>query len=437
MSIDEVFDVIVIGAGFAGVTAARELKRFGYNVVVLEARDRIGGRVWTSELEGHKVELGATWIHWYQPYIWAEFVRSQLTLHEDPLLPPITVWVEREPQELEFTRFREILVDIWSRFAGDTELGHLMERPYDFENLADRCTLDEKSIQDVIDELHLSPIEEAVFSAEISVQSNAIPSDVSYLSQLRWWSASGWDFGLMVDCLARYKPDKGNSALIEHMALRAKLDIRLESPVSHVDQEGGQVVVMTRDERIFRADRVVCALPMNCIKNVEFTPSLAEAKLTLSRQEHAGKGIKVLFTTEGESEGHTVVAPPGSKLNLLNPIREEGNTRVYVGFGTNGKAFDPENLDEVNQVLADLHPDLKATATTGHNWNDDEYSLGTWHMPRPGQNVGVDRAFAEPEGKVHFAGDYLAKGWVGFMDGAIESGFLVADEVHNAFEDIS
>jgi len=222
--------------------------------------------------------------------------------------------------------------------------------------------------------------------------------------------------------------------LIEHLASRAKLDIRLESPVSSVDQTGELVIVKTSEGREFKAKKVVCALPMNCIKNVEFTPPLADAKLSLSREEHAAKGIKVLFTTEGEPEGHTVVAPPGSKLNLLNPIREQGSTRVYVGFGTDGTAFDPKNLDEVNQVLADLHPQLRATATTGHDWNNDEYSLGTWHMPRPGQHVRVESAFAQPEGKIHFAGDYLAKGWVGFMDGAIESGFLVADEIHNTFE---
>lgn len=431
---DEIFDVVVIGAGFAGVTAARELKNYGYKVVVLEARDRIGGRVWTSELEGHKVELGATWIHWFQPYIWAEFVRAKLALHEDPFLPPITVWVEGEPQALEFMRFREILQDVWKRFASESELGHLMERPYESDSLEDRQALDEKTVQDAIDELDLSPLEEAVFSAEISVQSNAIPADVSYLSQLRWWSASGWDLGLMIDCLARYKPDSGNSALIGHMASQSKLDIRLNSAVSKVDQTGERVVVTSSDDRIVRGRKVVCALPMNCIKNVEFTPSLAEAKLALSREEHAGKGLKVLFTTENEPVGHTVVAPPGSKLNLLNPIREAGSTRVYVGFGTNGKAFDPKNLDEVNQVLADLQPNLQATATTGHDWNADEFSLGTWHMPRPGQNVGVAKAFAEPEGSVHFSGDYLAKGWVGFMDGAIESGFLVADEVHGTLE---
>lgn len=433
---EEVFDVVVIGGGFAGITAARELQNFGYSVTVLEARDRIGGRVWTSELEGHKVELGATWVHWFQPYIWAEMIRSGLELHEDPFLPPITVWVEGVPQELEFNRFREILQDVWRKFAGDSELGHLMEQPYKLDSLPDREALDAKTIQDVIEELDLAPLEKAVFAAEVSVQSNAAPKDVSYLSQLRWWSVSGWDIGLMVDCLARYKPDMGNSALIEHMAKRAKLDIRMDTVVSSVDQTGGLATISTRDGRQFTCKKVVCALPMNCIKNVAFNPPLTRNKLELSKEEHAAKGMKVLFTTEGEPEGHTIVAPPGAKLNLLNPIREQGDTRVYVGFGTDGAAFDPKNLEEVNQVLSDLHPDLKATATTGHDWSNDEFSLGTWHMPRPGQNLRVAQAFAGAEGKVHFAGDYLAKGWVGFMDGAIESGFLVADEIHTFFEDV-
>ena len=434
MSKEETFDVVVIGGGFAGITAARELQKFGYSAVVLEARDRIGGRVWTSELEGHKVEMGATWVHWFQPYIWAELIRSGLALHEDPFLPPITVWVEGEPQELEFERFRAILQDVWSRFAGDTAMGHLMELPYSLDKLENCDSLDAKTIQDVIDELDLEPLEKAVFAAEISVQSNAAPEDVSYLSQLRWWSISGWDVGLMVDCLARYKTDKGNSALIEHMAERAKLDIRTEAPVRSVDQSGTLAVTTTRDDRQFKSKKVVCALPLNCIKNVEFTPHLTKEKIALSQQEHAAKGMKVLFTTEGEPEGHTIVAPPGYKLNLLNPIREHGSTRVYVGFGTDGMAFDPKDLTQVNQVLTELHPDLKATASTGHDWSNDEFSLGTWHMPRPGQNVGVAQAFSQTEGNIHFAGDYLARGWVGFMDGAIESGFLVADEVHTSLE---
>src|SRR6516165_12015691 len=68
-------DVIVIGAGFAGLVAARELGRAGLDVLVLEARDRVGGRTWTDRRLGHDLELGGTWVHWVQPHTWAEMTR--------------------------------------------------------------------------------------------------------------------------------------------------------------------------------------------------------------------------------------------------------------------------------------------------------------------------------------------------------------------------
>src|SRR5689334_23456255 len=68
-------DVVVIGAGFAGLVAARELGRAGLGVLVLEARDRVGGRTWTDLRLGHDLELGGTWVHWVQPHTWAEMTR--------------------------------------------------------------------------------------------------------------------------------------------------------------------------------------------------------------------------------------------------------------------------------------------------------------------------------------------------------------------------
>ncbi|HEY3652886.1 MAG TPA: FAD-dependent oxidoreductase, partial [Streptosporangiaceae bacterium] len=68
-------DVVVIGAGFAGLVAARELGRAGLGVLVLEARDRVGGRTWTDRRLGHDLELGGTWVHWVQPHTWAEMTR--------------------------------------------------------------------------------------------------------------------------------------------------------------------------------------------------------------------------------------------------------------------------------------------------------------------------------------------------------------------------
>ncbi|MCY1159399.1 MAG: FAD-dependent oxidoreductase, partial [Citricoccus sp.] len=72
---EETADVVVVGAGFAGLIAARELANSGVDVVVLEARHRVGGRVWTDHRLGHDLELGGTWVHWVQPHTWAELTR--------------------------------------------------------------------------------------------------------------------------------------------------------------------------------------------------------------------------------------------------------------------------------------------------------------------------------------------------------------------------
>ena len=78
------YDVIVLGAGFAGLTAARELSHRGLSVAVLEARDRIGGRTWLAERLGMDLELGGGWVHWVQPYVWAELGRYGLGVTPSP-----------------------------------------------------------------------------------------------------------------------------------------------------------------------------------------------------------------------------------------------------------------------------------------------------------------------------------------------------------------
>src|SRR5690625_3783635 len=74
--------VVVIGAGFAGLMAARELQAAGVSVEIVEARDRIGGRAWTEERMGRPLELGATWVHWYQAHTWTEIMR-----YNQPIVP--------------------------------------------------------------------------------------------------------------------------------------------------------------------------------------------------------------------------------------------------------------------------------------------------------------------------------------------------------------
>ena len=76
--------VIVVGGGFCGVTAARELRECGVRVTLLEARNRLGGRTFTSDFAGHQVDFGGTWVHWLQPHVWAEISRYGVALDETP-----------------------------------------------------------------------------------------------------------------------------------------------------------------------------------------------------------------------------------------------------------------------------------------------------------------------------------------------------------------
>ena len=82
-----VYDVIVIGAGYAGLTAARNAAKSGLNVLLLEARDRIGGRTWSSNIGGYPFELGGTWIHWTQPHTFREIyhygMKDELEVSQD------------------------------------------------------------------------------------------------------------------------------------------------------------------------------------------------------------------------------------------------------------------------------------------------------------------------------------------------------------------
>ena len=78
--------VIVVGAGFAGLTAARELQTAGIDYHIVEARDRIGGRAWTDDRLGRPLEIGATWVHWHQPHVWSEITRYGQDIIASPVV---------------------------------------------------------------------------------------------------------------------------------------------------------------------------------------------------------------------------------------------------------------------------------------------------------------------------------------------------------------
>jgi monoamine oxidase len=102
---------------------------------------------------------------------------------------------------------------------------------------------------------------------------------------------------------------------------------------------------------------------------------------------------------------------------------------LLVCFGPSSAALDVADPAAVAAGIRELAPEADVLAVRAHDWAGDPYSRGTWTVLRPGQVHGAWSALRAPEGRVHFAGAHTALRWPSFMDGAVESGHRVAEEV--------
>ena len=155
------WDVVVIGGGLAGITAARDLQQRGLRTVVIEANDRLGGRTYTIEDEGCTIELGGTWIHWTQPFIWAEKERYGLEIEETPGCVAEHIVIHRGDR-IEALAEHEIAEFMGGFDLFFSEALQVWERPYDahhnWKAIQDRDTI---SVADRMASLKLTPLQQA------------------------------------------------------------------------------------------------------------------------------------------------------------------------------------------------------------------------------------------------------------------------------------
>ncbi|MCC6763899.1 MAG: FAD-dependent oxidoreductase [Deltaproteobacteria bacterium] len=448
------YDVVVIGAGFAGVAAARELGNAGLRTVVLEARNRIGGRTFTAELDGRHYDLGGMWVHWCQPHVWAEISRYGLALAETPGAVPDRIfwWSEGE---LQTAGILDVLSTVGEAFcakgstagmefdalAGSALLAGLMADfhegaatafplPMDpFASIAEWSKLDDLSVRDRLDRMELSTSHRALLEGVFGASCCGAFSDCAFVEMLRWWALSGQDFQRFNDYSARYKIEGGTVRLLSAMLADAKADLLLGTPVRRVEQDESGVRVFTDTGRRFTAGAVVAALPMNVLANVEFAPALDPVKVAASKQRHGGFGVKVYARLRGEIPRFVAFAGENEPLSMMFTAEAGSAGGTVIAFGTNPNAIDVHDAKALEPIVRRYLPHVTVTDTLAYDWTLDPYSVGTWCILRPGQMSGALAKLREPAGRVHFAGSDFALGFRGFIDGAIESGVRTAQEV--------
>jgi monoamine oxidase len=420
-------DVVIVGAGFAGMAAARELGMLGHDVTVLEARDRLGGRTWTDERLGRKLEMGGTWVHWVQPFVWAEVVRYGLQLTQSPE-PRHCVWL------VDGERRTGTPEDLWGLLRdGMTPLmADARERfPRPYEPLtADVSDIDGLSITDRLDQLELDPERKAVQNGMWATNFNGPSQDGALTQGLRWCALAMGDWELMFEACATYRLADGMKGLIEAIAADAgTAEVRLDSPVAAIERSGRGWTAVTRDGEAFDAAQVIVTTPLNALSSIEFRPALSALKQRVAREKLASQGMKVWIRVRGRMDPVIALAPGDHPLTLVQYEYEVDGDGLLVGFGPRAAALDPNDARAVGAALRPLLPEAEIVATTGHDWMADEFSQATWPMMRPNQLTRYLAELQRPEDGLHLAGSDYASGWAGFVDGAIESGITTARRV--------
>ena len=421
-------DAIVIGGGFAGVTAARELTAAGLDCTLIEARDRLGGRTWFKDWGGDAIEMGGGWVHWHQPHAWAELTRAGqgIGMSDGAEVVSWTVGGERRTGSME--ERHAIALRAWDRFVAPAPA--VLPRPHDPLFALDQLApLDAQTIAARLDELGLSQEERDLIGAELEALAHGYLDDAGAVSVLRWHALSGFSLELTQETGGVFTFGAGTGGLIAAMAAQSPFAQWLSTPVEAIARVTGGVEVRTRKGDVLQARTCILTVPLNVLPHIRFDDRLSGAKRDAIALGQASRGVKLWLRVRGEARGINAVAPGHPFGYLMTDRLLPDGSQLLIGFGRDAAAIDCDDRAALQRSLDELVPGLEILDATSHDWLADEYARGTWAIHRPGWYTRHHAAMRAPEGGIFFAGSDLADGWSGFIDGAIESGLRAAQQV--------
>ncbi|MEA5155375.1 NAD(P)/FAD-dependent oxidoreductase [Raineyella sp.] len=427
--------VAIVGAGFAGLIAARELESRGVRVEIYEARDRIGGRAWTEERLGRPLELGATWVHWMQPFVWTEIIRYGQGIHASPA-PERAFWISdgvthsgteadlddrlRGAQERIFAGSREF-------FPYPHEPLRVLADPEVPEELKERFrATDRRSMLDVLRDGGFSQEEIDLADAYWSAGYQGDITHASPLMAMHWASLADHRSRLLDELTLQYKLDNGMRGLYEAIAADVAAPIHLNTPIVRIEHAADSAILHPAAGEPVVADAVIVTAPLGALGQIEFVPPLGPARRELVEQGYLSKGFKIWIKVAGR-QSLIAGAPSDHPITLVRSEYVADDSTILVGFGPDHTRVDLTDVTVVQEMLDRWCPGLEVLEVSGHDWTADQWSGQTWATLRSGQFVDGWSRFLGADSRLRFAGADWAKGWNGVVvDGAIESAITTA-----------
>ncbi|HEV7890549.1 MAG TPA: NAD(P)/FAD-dependent oxidoreductase [Pyrinomonadaceae bacterium] len=411
------YSCVIIGAGLSGLAAAHALKGAGWDVTVVEARKRKGGRVFSYSFESNPelvCELGAEWIGASHERMQALCRVFNIPLKEhrfDASL--LRDGVYRRPNEWSFSAQADAAFEkLRSKFKTYGHADKLKMDGYDWWTLLDELGFPE-------DDLRLRDLADSTDFGESIRQVSAYVAAAEYFESS---PANEMDF----------KMEGGNTRLVNALAAAiGDESIHTGLPVTEIRQRAGRVSV-SAGGRTFDADACVCTVPARVLDKITFDPPLPAAHREAAEQLQYSRIVKnsVLFDERfWRAENFSVVSDVTSHYYFHSTQSQPGKRGILCSYAVGEKADvlaaqgARRRTDIITRDLApfDERAPRLARSIESYAWQRDPYTQGAYAFYRPGQWFKLRPVLQRPHINVLFAGEHVSD-WQGFMEGAVVTG---------------
>lgn len=415
--------VIVVGAGVSGLATAKRLQENGVRVTVIEARDRIGGRVWTDRTLGVPLDLGASWIHGIEGN-------------------PLTEWADALNVARVTTDYENYTLYQGENALSDSEqetlestLESLLEEAYEYAEAAEDDLSLAEAVRAVLDDWELEETEEhALYHALATTVEHEFASSLETLSATEWDSTEAFDGEDVIF-------PNGYDWLTKSLA--EGLTIVLNTPVVGIETNDSGVRVLT-DSSPLEADYAVITVPLGVLKagKIAFSPPLPPEKrtaierLTMGVLNKAYLQFDTVFWDEDSDLIGFMDDTTGRWGEFLNLYKLLG-VPVLLGFNASpyGETIeswsDEDIIADALEVLAKTYGTVpQPIGTVITRWKQDKWSYGSYSSLGVGATSADYEALAQSIGDtLYFAGEATNSTYAGTVHGALLSGWRVADEL--------
>ncbi|MFL6569778.1 MAG: flavin monoamine oxidase family protein [Chthoniobacterales bacterium] len=428
--------VIVIGGGFAGLACAHELLGAGCDVVVLEARARVGGRVLSfgDLLPGKVVEGGGELIGRNHP-TWMAFARkfglefNDVTEEENLDWPVVLDGKRLTPNESKaLLAEMEAAYKVMNAAAASIDA----DQPW---NSPDARRLDARRTAQWIRGLAVSDLCKRALTVEFAANNGVATAHQSLLGNLTQVKGGG---------LARYWTETevyrcrgGNAQLARKLAAAIGEDrLHIGTPVREINVSENKVSVRDASGRLYEGDDVVLAVPPSTWHNIRFSPSLPRAL-----RPQMGINVKYLARVKRRFWREARLLPESLSDGIASLTWEGTNNQGSDAHGAVLTAFSGGPAAErARQAfardkdrayvapLSEIYPAFPEIFSGGRfmNWPNELWTGAGYSFPAPGQITAIGSTLRNGIGRLHFAGEHTCYAFVGYMEGALNSGVAVA-----------